>query len=312
MRHVYIGSLALAIAFASLAAACVERVLPGEDLAARRANAANDDTTDDDDDGGAVSSSSSKKGSASSASNGGSNTGAASGTPGGGTDMPCDVQTLLNTKCVSCHANPPIAGSLSPLVTSADMKAMAKEDATKNETEVSIDKMKAGTMPPGGGATPAEIAALENWMKGNYAGTCAATGPDGGVAAPPPAAAVDPFANAPAYVKRTASRAHNAGKDCMGGCHNHGFTFAGTLRDGNGTAIAGAEVRLVDSNGKAILVNTDSSGNFHSSQSWSGTAHVGARTDTDKAIMVTALKPGDGGCNGCHANGGTVAPIHVP
>jgi hypothetical protein len=121
----------------------------------------------------------------------------------------------------------------------------------------------------------------------------------------------DVFANAGAFASQIASTTHNAGQDCMGGCHNHGFTFAGTLTDGAGNGVAGAEVRLVDANGQAISVHTDSIGNFHSSTAWTGPAKVGARNATTKVLMSSTIATGKG-CNGCHAVGGTVAPIHIP
>jgi hypothetical protein len=88
--------------------------------------------------------------------------------------------------------------------------------------------------------------------------------------------------------------------------------FAGTVTNGAGKGVAGAEVRLVDANNKAISVYTGSNGNFHSSTSFSGPAKVGVRNAGAKAIMVTALKTSDGGCNGCHASGGSTSPIHLP
>jgi hypothetical protein len=142
---------------------------------------------------------------------------------------------------------------------------------------------------------------------------------DAGKAPPPPPPAdagapptVDVFTGAPAFVSNVASDSHNAGQNCMGGCHDHGFTFAGTLTDGNGNGVAGAEVRLVDTNGVAISVYTGSNGNFHSSTAFTAPAHVGARDAADKALMITALTASNGGCNGCHATGGAVAPIHLP
>ena len=106
---------------------------------------------------------------------------------------------------------------------------------------------------------------------------------------------------------------HNAGKNCMGGCHNHGFTFAGTLTNGAGAPVPSAEVRLVDANGQAILVHSGTNGNFYSSTPWSRPAHVAARTAANKAVMVTPLSTAaNGGCNGCHVTGGTAPPIHVP
>jgi hypothetical protein len=190
--------------------------------------------------------------------------------------------------------------------------ATSKEDATKNEAQLSLARMQSASspMPPASvanPATPAEISALQAWIAANYVGSCTA---DAGAS---PSTSADPFAGAPAFVTQVAGTTHNAGQNCMGGCHNHGFTFAGTLTDGAGNAVAGAEVRLVDAAGNATVVHTGSNGNFHSSTPWTGPARVGARTATNTAVMVGALTtPANGGCNGCHATGGTVAPIHVP
>ena len=127
---------------------------------------------------------------------------------------------------------------------------------------------------------------------------------------PPPPPPPSVFNGAGAFVTMTAADTHNAGQNCMNGCHNHGFTFAGTLTNGAGAAVAGAEVRLVDSTGAAISVFTGPSGNFHSSTPFTGAAHVGARTATKAVDMVGTIAVG--GCNGCHTTGGTVTPIHVP
>lgn len=128
--------------------------------------------------------------------------------------------------------------------------------------------------------------------------------------APPPPPPPSVFNGAGAFVASTAGDTHNAGQNCMNGCHNHGFTFAGTLKDGAGNGVAGAEVRLVDSSGAAITVHTGTNGNFHSATPFSGPAHVGARTATKAVDMVGMITAG--GCNGCHATGGTATPIHVP
>src|SRR5262249_36805442 len=109
-----------------------------------------------------------------------------------------------------------------------------------------------------------------------------------------------------------AASTHNAGMNCMGGCHNHGFTFAGTVTDTAGNAVAGAEVRLLDANGTAISVYTGTNGNFHSSAQWVAPAKVGVRTASSKGLMVTGLASANGGCNGCHATGGSQTQIRVP
>jgi hypothetical protein len=215
---------------------------------------------------------------------------------------------MLAAKCVGCHSNPPTGGSLSALVTIGDLLATSKEDPTKNEAQLSLARMQSTSspMPPasvGNPATATEIQAFQQWVQGNYQGSCG----DAGAATAPSV-----FDGAPAFVSSTASSTHNAGKNCMGGCHDHGFTFAGTLTDGNGNAVAGAEVRLVDANGQAITVHSGPTGNFHSSTPFTAPAHVGARDATHVVNMVTPLQSTNGGCNGCHATGGTTAPIHLP
>lgn len=137
--------------------------------------------------------------------------------------------------------------------------------------------------------------------------------PDAGhdsAAPPPPPPPPGVFDGAGAFVAATAAATHHAGENCMNGCHNHGFTFAGTLTDGAGNGVAGAEVRLVDANGTAILVNTGSTGNFHSTTAFTGASHVGARTATKTVNMSGTIT--NGACNGCHVGGGTTTPIHVP
>jgi hypothetical protein len=231
--------------------------------------------------------------------------------PPAGACVPPAVQAVLAAKCTACHSNPPINGSLSPLITLTDLLATSKEDATKNEAQLSVARMQNTTspMPPGGGATATDISTLQAWITAGYKD--AACG-DGGTPPPPPPPPTDVFTGAPAFASQVAGSTHNAGKNCMGGCHNHGFTFAGTVTNGAGAGVAGAEVRLVDANGKAISVYTGSNGNFHSSSSFVAPAKIGVRNAAAKAIMVTALTAANGGCNGCHANGGTQTPIHLP
>jgi len=230
--------------------------------------------------------------------------------PPQGAGLPCNVQAMLAAKCTGCHSDPPVNGSLSGLVTIGDLMATSKEDPGKNEAQLSLVRMQSTTspMPPANVNNPvtsAELAAFQAWVNGNYQGSCSDAGPP-----PPPPTNV--FTGAPGYNQIIAGDTHNAGQNCMGGCHNHGFTFAGTLTDGQGNGVAGAEVRLVDANNVAISVHTGANGNFHSSAPWTAPAHVGVRNDSNVALMVTALGASNGGCNGCHAPGGTVARIHLP
>jgi hypothetical protein len=232
--------------------------------------------------------------------------------PPAGACLPPNVQALFAAKCTSCHSDPPINGSLSGLVTLADLLATSKEDPSKNEAQLSLARMQSASspMPPssvGNPPTAAEIATLQTWINANYT---SASCVDGG--GPPPPPATDVFTGAPAYVMQVGRGTHNAGKNCMGGCHNHGFTLAGTVTDGAGSGVGGVEVRLVDANKKKISVYSGSNGNFYSSSSWVAPATVGVRNASAKNVMVTSLAASNGGCNGCHATGGTQSKIHIP
>lgn len=97
------------------------------------------------------------------------------------TGLPCDVQGILENRCIACHGSddPP------PLLDYDDLEAPSKKDPTKSMAEVALDEMRAKTMPP----TPAvpaeedEIASFEAWID---AGTprnpraCTDPPPDGG------------------------------------------------------------------------------------------------------------------------------------
>jgi hypothetical protein len=92
------------------------------------------------------------------------------------------------------------------------------------------------------------------------------------------------------------------------------FSFAGTLYDASGNAVAGAEVRVVDAAGNAVSVTTASDGNFYQfgSSAFDAPGHAGARDATTTNLMVSAVTKG--GCNACHCAGGgcTTTRLHLP
>jgi hypothetical protein len=99
---------------------------------------------------------------------------------------------------------------------------------------------------------------------------------------------------------------HNAGQDCMQGCHNHGFTLSGTLYGAAGTtALAGGTITVTDSAGKTLNLVTAQNGNFYTSQAIAFPITVYASACPTSMPMTASIANGNGGCNksGCHANG---------
>jgi hypothetical protein len=89
--------------------------------------------------------------------------------------------------------------------------------------------------------------------------------------------------------------------------------FGGTLYDGSGKPVVGAEVRVVDAHGTGYSVHTGPSGTFYMAGPRLTTpAHAGARDATSEALMISAVT--GGGCSSCHCTGTgcTTTPIHLP
>jgi predicted CxxxxCH...CXXCH cytochrome family protein len=113
--------------------------------------------------------------------------GAAAPPPPPGAGVPCDVQTVLNTKCLQCHGSPPTPGALVSLSTVADLLAPSKQSPSQNEAQWSITRMQSATspMPPASfhvTPTASDIAAFQAWAGANWQGSC------GDAGAPPPPA----------------------------------------------------------------------------------------------------------------------------
>jgi hypothetical protein len=200
------------------------------------------------------------------------------------------------------------------------------EDPTKNEAQLSLARMQnaASPMPPGSLPPAADVTTLQNWINAGYPmGSCGSGGDGGG--GPPPA--TNAFTGAPPYAAQTGQQTHNAGRDCLQ-CHGGGggdadqFDFGGTVYDGNGNPVVGAEVRLVDTNGNATSVYSSSTGTFYKKgNGFAAPAHIGVRSASATMDMITALQstaqgPAStgGACSACHCTGGTctVAAIHLP
>jgi len=100
---------------------------------------------------------------------------------------------------------------------------------------------------------------------------------------------------------------HFPGQDCMGACHDHGFTLGGTLLTKNKAVNPGGVITITDAMQKTISVTAGTNGNFYTSELLVFPLKVYASACPDVAEMVSEVKEGEGGCakGGCHTGGTT-------
>lgn len=72
-----------------------------------------------------------------------------------------DVEPIIQRRCVSCHAMPTVNGAPFALLSYQDTQGPAAAGGLIYERMAA--RMVAGTMPPGGGATEAEIGVVRDW-----------------------------------------------------------------------------------------------------------------------------------------------------
>lgn len=262
---------------------------------------------------------------------GGGSGGSGSGGSGGGaggttTGLPCDVAAVLQAKCISCHNAPPTGGAPYALRSYADLTGPAPAPyAGQTVAQRSLARMQAATMPPGGGATTAELAALQGWITASMpTGSCAA--PDAG---PVPTTC----ASGSRWTGGNQENANmNPGLACRA-CHRSSapwdkqYTFAGTVFPGmheanlcNARPPWGVVVEIIDRNGAVALTLPVSaaSGNFYSDLLVTAPAFPMPYTakvvnGTRSATMTTPQTDGD--CNACHSeqgSGGAPGRIVLP
>jgi hypothetical protein len=109
-------------------------------------------------------------------------------------------------------------------------------------------------------------------------------------------------------------------------CHVNGgapgapqFTYGGTLYDGKGNPIVGAEVRVAYASGTGASAYTSSLGTFFiEGPPLQGPAHVGVRDATQTKDMVESITANGitngGGCTSCHCVGSNCdqPPVDLP
>ena len=98
----------------------------------------------------------------------------------------------------------------------------------------------------------------------------------------------------------------NTGQDCMSSCHNHGFTFGGTVYDSSGKTKSQVEIGIKPTGGAFVSVFSGSDGNFHYSGAALNLASADIRIrDSNGEAQMPATSTSSGACNSCHTGSGT-------
>ncbi len=111
--------------------------------------------------------------------------GSAAGTGGASSasDLPCDVDAVLQANCRSCHGATPSFGAPMPLVTLADLEAPAKSDASKKVYELvgtrTHDDLHPMPQPPAARLGTADQKVIDDWIAGGGKGGSADCGTGG-------------------------------------------------------------------------------------------------------------------------------------
>ncbi len=232
-----------------------------------------------------------------------------------GEGLPCDVATFFETKCDTCHTNPPAGGAPVSLLTYADLQAPSRLNPALNEAQESLVRVESTSspMPPGGGLSASDVAVLANWLDaGTPQGTCAAMAPDAGSPDSPPVCT----SNSTWTGGNDGSSRMNPGLACIA-CHQSTggeaprYSVAGTvyptvhepdLCNGASGSAFGVTVHITDAAGTTITLTPNSAGNFDSSAALTFPIRASVTSDAGTLVMQTPQSSGD--CNSCHTQNG--------
>ena len=255
--------------------------------------------------------------------------------------VPCEVASVLNDKCLSCHADPPTAGAVMPLTTYAQLTAPSKSDPTLSFAALAVQRMMSVTkpMPPVGAtpATPAEIKAISDWVAMKTPpGDCGGGGAGGSGVSVETCASGRVYSMACTVAAATGAGcsgdpAMNPGETCIN-CHKQfttdadkTFIIAGTVYpglhekafcegvDGTTGALSGMTVAITDHDGKGktYTLPVGPTGNFYllTAMATGFTMPYRARVDAPgKATHLMADPRTEGDCNSCHTPQGGGSP----
>jgi len=243
------------------------------------------------------------------------------------TGLPCDVQAVLEDRCLACHSgtSPP------PLLTYDDLMARSKTDPAKTLAKVALDRMKStmSPMPPPPAMRPDadEIKTFADWV--------GAGAPKGAVCTDPPPAASDAGIDGgdagPMALKCTSGKTWAGGNNgsplmhpgaACNACHQvmggPNLRIAGTVFptlhepndcDGKGPPPV-LTVVITDKNGRVTNLTPNAVGNYSTTAKILAPYTAKVTDGTKTRVMNGSVTAGD--CNSCHtAAGANGAPGRV-
>jgi mono/diheme cytochrome c family protein len=247
------------------------------------------------------------------------------------TGLPCDVQAVLENRCLACHGGQ--MTGVPPMLNYDDMMVKSKVDPTKTLAQLSLDRMKSTTSPmpppPAAKPDPDEIQTFADWVN---AGT-----PKGAVCTDPPPLAVDGGTLTDGGDAGSTALKCTSGKTWAGGntgsplmnpgfacnaCHQvqggpnlriAGTVYAGLHElngcDGKGPPPA-LSVIITDKVGKVTTLPVNAAGNFYTQVKILAPYKAKVTDGVTTRAMTGSVTAGD--CNSCHSEvGANGAPGRV-
>lgn len=228
--------------------------------------------------------------------------------------LPCDVANVLATRCLSCHASPPIGGAPYAIASYEDLtKTAPGYSVTVAERSLARMQDTKSPMPPGGGATADEIAKLKAWIDGGMTkGDCSSVADAG----PSEWSAPTGCVSGSTWTRgdRGSSSMHPGGT-CIS-CHKkegvdplEAPTFLGgtvyssahETDDCNAVAasVAGAKVVVTGADGVVTTMNVNSVGNFYTLKTIK-TPYKAKVVNAAGKERAMGTEQTNGDCNSCH------------
>jgi hypothetical protein len=255
--------------------------------------------------------------------------------------LPCEIATIIEKRCVSCHGSLPRSGAKSTIRSREDLRA---DWEGRPLGVVSLERMRdaASPMPPEGLLAEADVTTFAKWVEGGMAeGTC------GAVTSPPPAAPTLRCTSSHTWTKDDddGDVLMTPGQACIN-CHTQenlehefkkleqddddehdddddgheleapAFTAAGTVYptlyepdNCYGLNAAGTQVVIEGADGAKQTLTVNRAGNFMTELPIA----LPYRASVVRNGKVRAMKATqtDGDCNGCHTAAGGDAPGRI-